>query len=324
MIIKIRDIRKKKNIDKVVKDCGCNHTEVDLSKIKNNSKNLNRLKELIEYKSSPICVITYFLHSFLSESIAKKGFKVVFSGTGADEIYSGYYDHHLQYLFDTKDSKDFESNKENFIKYVKPYIRNKYLKKYDLYIKNKNFRKHIYDNSNEFQNLLKKDFKKKLDLEFYENSFNVKSLLKKRSLNELFYEIVPPILSEDDTNSMFYSVENRSPYLDRKLCEFMFSVPVNNFVKNGFAKNILRESARGYLIDDIRLERHKKGFNASINSIFNFSDKNFKNQVLNKKSEIFDIFDYDKIKNIFKKDISLNHYSKFIFSFINAKLFLEN
>jgi asparagine synthase (glutamine-hydrolysing) len=325
-IIENKDERysEKKNIDKVVKDCACNHTEVDLSKIKNNLKNLNRLKKLVKYKSSPLCTISYFLHSFMSESISKKGFKVAFSGTGADEIYSGYYDHHLQYLYDTRRNKDFEINKKNFIKYVKPYIRNEHLKKYDLYIKNKNFRKHIYDNSNEFQNLLKKDFKKNLNLEFYEHPFNVRSLLKKRALNELFYEIVPPILSEDDTNSMFFSLENRSPYLDRKLCEFMFSVPVNNLINNGYAKNILRESAYGYLHDDIRLERKKKGFNASVNNVFDFSDRNFINEILNKKSEIFDIFDYDKIKKIFKKDISLNHYSKFIFSFINAKLFLEN
>ena len=324
-IIENQDQRysEKKNIDKVVKDCGCNHTEIDLSEIKNNLKNLDRLKKLIKYKSAPICTITYFLHSFLSESITNKGFKVVFSGTGADEIYSGYYDHHLQYLYDTKSIKDFKTNKRNFYKYVKPYINNKYFKKFDLYIKNKNFREHIYDNSFEFQNLLNKGLKKTFNLEFYEKKFNVKSLLKNRALNEIFHEIVPPILLEDDTNSMFFSLENRSPYLDRKLFEFMFSIPVDNYINNGYAKSILRESASGYLHDDVRLDRKKIGFNASINNIFDFSDRHFKSEILNKKSDIFEIFDHNKIKKIFNKDISRNHYSKFIFSFLNAKLFLD-
>ena len=49
-------------------------------------------------------------------------------------------------------------------------IKNKYFKKFDLYIKNKNFREHIYDNSSEFQNLLNKDLKKTLSLEFYEKN----------------------------------------------------------------------------------------------------------------------------------------------------------
>ena len=122
---------------------------------------------------------------------------------------------------------------------------------------------------------------------------------------------------------MFFSLENRSPYLDRKLFEFMFSIPVDNYINHGYAKSILRESASGYLHDDVRLDRKKIGFNASINSIFDFSDRYFKSEILNKKSDIFEIFDYNKIKKIFNKDISRNHYSKFIFSFINAKLFLD-
>ena len=38
-------------------------------------------------------------------------------------------------------------------------------------------------------------------------------------LNELSDEIVPVILFSDDLNSMMYSLENRSPFLDKKLVE---------------------------------------------------------------------------------------------------------
>ena len=44
--------------------------------------------------------------------------------------------------------------------------------------------------------------------------FFTENILRNRMLNEMFYEIVP-ILKHDDNNSMMYSVENRSPYLDR-------------------------------------------------------------------------------------------------------------
>ena len=73
----------------------------------------------------------------------------------------------------------------------------------------------------------------------------------------------------------------------------------------------------------MRNDRYKKGFNSSITSIFDFSDKNFMEEILNKDSQIYEFFDFEKIKKIFKKDINLNHYSKFIFSFINAKIFLD-
>jgi hypothetical protein len=67
----------------------------------------------------------------------------------------------------------------------------------------------------------------------------------------------------------------------------------------------------------------KKGFNASITSILDFSEKKFIDELLNKNSKIFEIFDIKKIEKIFYKNISLNHYSKFIFSFMNAKFFLD-
>ena len=40
-------------------------------------------------------------------------------------------------------------------------------------------------------------------------------LLRNRMLNELFHEAVPVILHEDDLNAMYFSIENRSPFLDR-------------------------------------------------------------------------------------------------------------
>ena len=316
------DIRynEKKNIDTVVRDISSNHHEINIKDIQNNSSNVARLKKLIDYKSGPIPTITYFLHSFLSENISKNNFKVAISGTAADEVYSGYYDHHLQYLYDTRNKKNFYLYKENFDKLVKPLIRNLYLRKFNLYINNNRFRKHIYDNSDEFSKLLKKDIK--IDLTFSEKKFTTQ-LLKNRSLNEIFYETTPVILHEDDTNSMYYSVENRSPFLDSNLFNFLYSIPTEKLIQNGYAKFILRESVKNYLHESVRMDRVKKGFNASITSVFNFSDKNFINELLDEKSKIFDIFDIKKIKKIFMKDLSLNHYSKFIFSFINAKFFLD-
>jgi len=310
----------KKNIDKVVRDISSNHHEININDIQNNSNNVERIKKLIEYKSGPIPTITYFLHSFLSENISKNSFKVAMSGTAADEIYTGYYDHHLQYLYDNRNKKEFNLYKNNFEKLVKPLIRNSYLKKFNLYINNSHFRKHIYDNSENFSKLLKKDVK--IDLSFSEIKFT-SQLFKNRSLNELFHETTPVILNEDDTNSMYYSIENRSPFLDSNLFDFLYSIPTVKLIQNGYAKFILRESVKNYLHEDVRMDRIKKGFNASIKSIFDFSDKKFIDEILNKNSKIFEIFDIKKVEKIFLKDINLNHYTKFIFSFINAKFFLD-
>ena len=210
----------------------------------------------------------------MQKEISNKGFKVSFSGTAADEIFTGYYDHHLQYLHDVNNTKYFDSSLKNFNKYIKPMIRNKFFQNENLYIHNSNFRKHIFDNSYEFSELINQNLKDEFEFDFQEEKF-CENLSLNRRLNELFYENTPLILNEEDSNSMYYSIENRSPFLDSKLIDFMNSVETRHLIKDGYSKNILRETSKDYLIDAVRLDREKKGFNSSVQSIFDFEDKDF-------------------------------------------------
>ena len=122
---------------------------------------------------------------------------------------------------------------------------------------------------------------------------------------------------------MFYSIENRSPFLDSKLIDFVNSVETKYLIKDGYSKNILREVSKGYLLNSVRIDKEKKGFNSSVRSIFDFNDKDFFENILNKKNKIYDFIDNSKVRKIFKQDITQNHYSKFIFSLINLNIFFE-
>jgi asparagine synthase (glutamine-hydrolysing) len=61
---------------------------------------------------------------------------------------------------------------------------------------------------------------------------------------------------------MANGVESRFPFMDYRLIEFAFSLPLQARVGGGFTKRILRESVSGVLPDSIRLNRRKKGFNS--------------------------------------------------------------
>ena len=141
-------------------------------------------------------------------------------------------------------------------------------------------------------------------------------------MNELFYEVVPVILKHDDLNSMYYSIENRSPYLDKELLNFALTIPTHLLISKGYQKKILRDSCEGILTDKVRLKRRKMGFNASINSIVDL-DKETIDYIFNKNSPVNEFVDTSK----FKKDLDTknipNHISKFIFSIVNTNLFLE-
>ena len=142
-------------------------------------------------------------------------------------------------------------------------------------------------------------------------------------LNELFHEAVPVILHEDDRNSMLYSVENRSPYLDRRLAEFMFTVPSEHLIGGGFAKRLLRQAGTGLVPDQVRLDTRKRGFNASINSLVDRGDAKTRARLL-ADGPIFDLVRRDAFEDFLDGDMATNSFSKFLFSFTSAKLFLDH
>ena len=141
--------------------------------------------------------------------------------------------------------------------------------------------------------------------------------------NEIFHEVVPVILKHDDLNSMYYSVENRSPYLDKNLFNFAMSLPPQFLIEDAYQKKILRDSAKNILHDKIRLDRVKKGFNASISSLINFKKNDNLNQIFHNQSPIHEYVDLNKLQNEIDYDFIPNHYSKFLFSIISTNYFLE-
>ena len=146
--------------------------------------------------------------------------------------------------------------------------------------------------------------------------------MKNRMLNELFHESVPVILKEDDLNSMFFSLENRSPFLSKDLVKYALSIKNENYIKNSYSKYILRSATKGILHDKIRLDRQKKGFNTNLKSITDFNSKSLYN-FLNSNYFLKNTIDLKKIKQInFNQEIS-NSMNKFLFCLINTKIFLQ-
>ena len=185
------------------------------------------------------------------------------------------------------------------------------------------------ENPKSMTNVFEKNFKlnnfSKLKKNYseIEEKHLTKNILRNRMLNEMFYEIVPVILKHDDHNAMMNSVENRSPFLDKELLKFTNQIPTEYLIQNGYQKFILRESMKDILIDAVRLDRKKKGFNASINSLIDFEEPKNIDTIFNKKNIINEFIDLDKIKKTINFSKIPNHLSKFLFSIINSEIFLK-
>ena len=291
------------NIISTVEDIGCEHHLISASQ----DNPLERLIKLIDYHDAPIATISYFVHSMISEAIDQGGFRVSFSGTSADELFTGYYDHFILHLNEVRDDENYDQFLNDWSEHVGNFIRNPDLKNPDLYFENPNFRNHIFDGSNEISFFFLQPFQ-----EAYKEETFTRNLLRNRMLNELFHEATPVILHEDDLNSMLYSVENRSPYLDTGLQKFAFSIPCPHLIQKGYGKYVLREAVKGILNDKVRLDRKKKGFNASINSIIDFQNKDLRESILDSSSSLYEFIDQRKIESLISRKDQPNHFSKFI------------
>lgn len=299
-----------------VQEMNLRHTEVPIEK-----KGFKEdLRMLIKYHDAPVLTITYYAQWKLMKEIANNGYKVTVSGTGADEMFSGYYDHHNAYLADIhrfEDKESFENALDNWKTRVSPYVRNKYLKDSEYFIRSPDSRSHIYLEADIFASMLTRDFSEEFNEERYS-----KWLLRNRMANEMFSESVPVILHEDDLNAMYYSIENRSPFLDRSLFELMQTIPTRWLVRNGLVKALLRDAVADIAPREVITNPRKVGFNLPVSDYLNIGDKEERAFLL-EESPVFDIVKKESLKGLLDDGVTENSRSKFLFNFTCAKIFLE-
>lgn len=301
-------------VDYAVAELGVRHTPIELQ----SEGFLDGLRRLVAQHDQPVATITYYVHWLLMESIAAHGYRISVSGSAADEIFSGYYDHHLAYLREVgTESELAQRSLAAWREHVEPVVRNPFLKNPDYFREDSSRREHIFLDAEAFSAALHQGF----DEPFAETAYS-DDLLRNRMLNELFHESVPVILAEDDLNAMSYSIENRSPFLDRSLFEFTLQIPTRWLIRDGMAKAVLRDSMRGIVPERVLENRRKVGFNAPVDALLAADDPEVRDYLLD-DGPIFDHVKRDRIEELLGAGELPNSRSKFLFNFINAKMFLE-
>lgn len=221
-------------------------------------KLLEQLDYFIRIHAEPIPSTSPFAQYCVME-LAKKHVTVTLDGQGADEQLGGY---HYFFGFYFKDLLTGFKWKTLF-REMKAYLKT---------------HKSLYGIKTMLYFLLPNTLKTKSridNLGFLDKSFVKEVLAANRSvivhdlyasenlkaalLNHFEFKL-EHLLKWNDRNSMAFSVESRTPFLDYRLVEYTLSIEPEFIINNGTTKSILRESLKGILPEAIRNRHDKVGF----------------------------------------------------------------
>jgi len=289
---------------------GIEHISIDI-----NHFELSPVENFIKLSSqrkSPFLTLTSFVSWYIANSANKHGIKVMFSGLGGDELFSGYYDH---YYF--RQNSQFISEQEilNFKNKILPMITNPILSDEDSALGRVNNFAHHYEDLKE--RILMLNYQKNIECPKI-NMMPSKSSLRSRMFAEITNEVIPIILHEDDINYMNCSVENRSPMLSRRIFLDSLKIPESKLFSDGFQKNPLRQISKELIPEKIRSTYRKIGFNYSIWDFVD-SDKKSIYDLLNNETILWNLINKDFFMESFN---SRNISEKFLFCIISAQAFL--
>ncbi len=112
---------------------------------------------------------------------------------------------------------------------------------------------------NQFQ--ISREFMKR----FYDRRWQPSSAVDSNGLVGVLYRDLtstnlPKLLRYEDRNSMAFSLETRLPFLDYRLVEMVFSLPLNYRIHQGWSKWLLRRSLSHILPQEVSWRRSKLGY----------------------------------------------------------------
>jgi len=222
----------------------------------------NDLEKLFYYQEEPFSSGSIYAQYKVYELAKQKGIKVLLDGQGADETLAGYHKYYKWYWQELFRKRKLLSSRElNAAK--------------DLGITEKfGWRNRVAALFPEFATLL-------LERHYLLNALRQEDLTKDftRLQSKEAYYITPEIFSLNgvlyfntcmhgleellryaDRNSMAHGREVRLPFLDHELVEFVFSLPSNFKIRDGWTKWMLRETMKNKLPNEIVWRKDKTGF----------------------------------------------------------------
>ena len=241
-------------INDFIKKKKFSHEYIDLD----NKLNFESFVKTLTNHDEPFHGTNTIYQFLLNKEIKKRNYKVLLTGEGADEVLGGYDRMIIYYLCHLLENGEKKKYKEVILKnrLNKNLIGRKILK---LKNKIKNFHTD-FENDKSFEYLYSQVDKEK----FYNLRWNNikkidKNIFKNSLKNSIFSNDLQLALRMSDRNSMSASLENRTPFLDHKFVDYIFSIKTEDFYYNNLSKGMLRVSMKNNCTKKILNRKVKTG-----------------------------------------------------------------
>lgn len=108
------------------------------------------------------------------------------------------------------------------------------------------------------QSIFLPEFQKRFAHRIWDVGYN--GGLSQRIKTDITQFSLPVLLRYEDKNSMAHSVEARLPFLDYRLVETVATFPIDQKMRRGWTKYVMRQALKDILPEKIRLRKSKLGF----------------------------------------------------------------
>jgi len=215
------------------------------------------LEHLVYTQEEPFGSTSIFAQYMVMSLIRDSGIKVTLDGQGSDEMLVGYAGYADYFFADLYASGQYEELERQIRIYCDKYRLTPSIAfdRARQIAETGKLGRHIEANGR----FLRSDFLKEYHNEI-QLSRKFDSFLQNQLYQEMVSSSVPLLLRYEDRNSMAFSIESRLPFLDYRLVEFIFSLPVEMKVNNWITKYILRKALADVLPAEIRDRQDKMGF----------------------------------------------------------------
>lgn len=234
------------------------------------------------------------------EAQKNAGYKISIDGHGADELLGGYT-HYLDLILEDTPTYNFLRLKmilqtKHELMRSKQFSWMMFLKYYKNRIKRK------------IKSLFLWNTKKKAENNNFPKSWK---FFRKRLFMDFSKTVLPRILKNFEMVSMANSIEVRTPFLDHRLVNYIFSLPDEDLLNNHYTKFILRKSMDNILDDSVNYRKDKIGFNSPIKELLSGELKYWVFDTIKyldkTNSLVKELFNKVELLNEFEHEILCNH-----------------